>query len=55
MEQLAPGGRLVIPVGNALHQTLTRVTLTKEGRRTERMEGCIFVPLVVEYGWKDED
>lgn len=53
--QLAPGGRLVIPVGNAFHQTLTRVTLTDKGRRTERLEGCVFVPLVGEYGWKDED
>lgn len=53
--QLAAGGRLVIPVGNAFHQTLTRVTLTEQGRRTERLEGCVFVPLVGEYGWKDED
>jgi len=53
--QLAQGGRLVIPVGNAFHQTLTRVVITAEGRRTERLEGCIFVPLVGEYGWKEED
>jgi protein-L-isoaspartate(D-aspartate) O-methyltransferase len=53
--QLAPGGRLVIPVGNAFHQTLTRVTLKTEGRLTERLEGCVFVPLVGEYGWKEED
>lgn len=49
--QLALGGRLVIPVGNAFHQTLTRVTRTEGGKETESLEGCVFVPLIGEYGW----
>jgi protein-L-isoaspartate(D-aspartate) O-methyltransferase len=51
LDQLAEGGRLVIPVGNSFQQTLTRVTLTGGERRTERLEGCVFVPLIGKYGW----
>jgi protein-L-isoaspartate(D-aspartate) O-methyltransferase len=51
--QLALGGRLVIPVGNAFHQTLTRVTRTEGGKETESLEGCVFVPLIGEYGWEE--
>jgi protein-L-isoaspartate(D-aspartate) O-methyltransferase len=44
-DQLAPGGRLVAPVGGAL-QHLTRVRRTAEGLRIERLEPVRFVPLV---------
>lgn len=53
VEQLAPGGRLVIPVGNSFHQTLTRVTRTGQGVETEKLEGCVFVPLIGEQGWDE--
>ena len=52
VEQLADGGRLVIPVGNTFQQTLTRVTRRGGQRDVERLEGCVFVPLIGEYGWK---
>lgn len=52
IEQLADGGRLVIPVGNSFQQTLTRVTKRGDDRNVERLEGCVFVPLIGEYGWK---
>jgi protein-L-isoaspartate(D-aspartate) O-methyltransferase len=55
IEQLAEGGRLVIPVGNSYHQTLTRVTRRSGGDQVERLEGCVFVPLIGEYGWKEGD
>ena len=55
VEQLAPGGRLVIPVGNTFHQTLTRVTKGDGGNTTEGLEGCVFVPLVGEYGWDERE
>lgn len=55
VEQLAAGGRLVIPVGNTFHQTLTRVTRTAEGEQTENLEGCVFVPLIGEYGWGEHE
>ena len=52
--QLAPGGRLVSPVGNSLQQTLTRVTRSGDGFTTERLEGCVFVPLIGKYGWSED-
>ena len=51
VEQLAPGGRLVIPVGGWLSQTLCRVRKEQDGALVEeRMMGCTFVPLVGEHG-----
>jgi protein-L-isoaspartate(D-aspartate) O-methyltransferase len=55
VEQLEDGGRLVIPVGNSFHQTLTRVVRQGEGQRIEKLEGCVFVPLIGEYGWRDDE
>lgn len=52
-EQLAEGGRLVIPVGSRFGQTL--VSIEKEGERflEKNICGCVFVPLVGEDGWSD--
>ena len=55
VDQLAEGGRLVIPVGNSFQQTLTRVTRRGDGRQIERLEGCVFVPLIGKYGWAERD
>jgi protein-L-isoaspartate(D-aspartate) O-methyltransferase len=43
--QLAPGGRLVAPVGDE-HQFLTRVRRTPDGLVSERLDPVRFVPLV---------
>ena len=55
LEQLAPGGRLVIPVGpEATSQTLVRVT--KRGPddfRQEALTEVRFVPLIGEQGWRE--
>ena len=50
-EQLAEGGRLLIPLGGRDEQTLA--VLTKRGTELERREiGAVrFVPLVGKYGW----
>ena len=52
-DQLAEGGRLVIPVGERFMQILTIVT--KRGRKLDIEESiaCVFVPLVGKYGWKE--
>jgi protein-L-isoaspartate(D-aspartate) O-methyltransferase len=55
VDQLADGGRLVIPVGNSYQQTLTRVIRRGGERIAERLEGCVFVPLIGEYGWGEHD
>ncbi|MCK5573483.1 MAG: protein-L-isoaspartate(D-aspartate) O-methyltransferase, partial [Bacteroidetes bacterium] len=51
MNQLAPGGKLVIPVGDLDVQTM--VVITRTGDRFDRREisGFKFVPLVGKMGW----
>jgi protein-L-isoaspartate(D-aspartate) O-methyltransferase len=45
LAQLAVGGRLVIPVGDANTQTLVLVTRTAEGYRDEVLDNVTFVPM----------
>lgn len=54
VEQLAPGGRLLIPLGDRDTQKLTLVRRT-EGGGTERehVVGCVFVPLIGRFGWPE--
>lgn len=56
LDQLAVGGRLVIPVGPTLDsQSLVRVTRLPGGRfRDEDLGGVRFVPLVGAAGWPEE-
>ncbi len=54
IDQLAPGGRLVIPVGDSLVQELFRVTKTEAEVKKEDLGGCRFVKLIGKYGWKTE-
>jgi protein-L-isoaspartate(D-aspartate) O-methyltransferase len=53
LEQLAFGGRLVIPVGSTPHlQTLVRVRRQAKGDyRREELRQVRFVPLIGEQGW----
>ncbi len=51
-QQLAIGGRLVIPVGAIVHQTLLRVRRTGEDNFEEEDFGAVaFVPLIGAEGW----
>ncbi len=52
-DQLADGGRLVIPVGEAFAQTLTIVTKRGKKLDVEGSIGCVFVPLVGKFGWQE--
>ena len=54
LDQLAVGGRLVIPVGDRESQVLMRITrIEKDKYQEERMLGCRFVPLIGNHGWQD--
>jgi protein-L-isoaspartate(D-aspartate) O-methyltransferase len=54
IDQLAIGGRLVIPAGDAFVQDLFRVSKTEEGIKKEDLGGCRFVKLIGKYGWEAE-
>ncbi len=52
-QQLAENGMMLIPVGGRWYQELTRV-VRKGGKFAENeLGGCVFVPLIGEYGFKD--
>jgi len=52
LDQLAVGGRLVIPVGSADQQQLVRVTRSGDTAfETEDLGPVHFVPLIGEHGW----
>lgn len=54
-QQLAIGGRLVIPVGGGEGQTLRKVTRVAEHRyEEENLGGVAFVPLIGEHGWTED-
>ncbi|MEO8089210.1 MAG: protein-L-isoaspartate(D-aspartate) O-methyltransferase [Gemmatimonadales bacterium] len=54
VEQLAPGGRMVIPLGDRASQTLTLVERQGDGVRTSTIADVRFVPLVGEFGFRQE-
>ena len=51
-EQLARGGRLVIPVGGRGEQLLLRVTRDASGEHVEQRSGVRFVPLIGAHAWE---
>jgi protein-L-isoaspartate(D-aspartate) O-methyltransferase len=53
IEQLAEGGRLVLPVGERYSQILTLVRKEKGKITTEPSIGCIFVPLIGKFGYRE--
>ncbi|MGE3761431.1 MAG: protein-L-isoaspartate(D-aspartate) O-methyltransferase [Kofleriaceae bacterium] len=55
LEQLAIGGRLVIPVGTGRAQELVRVTRVDETQyRREDLGAVLFVPLIGAQGWAEQ-
>jgi protein-L-isoaspartate(D-aspartate) O-methyltransferase len=52
LDQLAIGGRLVIPVGSRHVQELLQITKLKEGNVYRNLGGCRFVPLINSDAWK---
>ena len=55
IDQLAPGGRLVIPVGDRSDQRLVLVRKGSDGSVEKReSDGCRFVRLIGKNGWSEE-
>ncbi len=46
VEQLKPGGRMVLPIGTRQEQVLVKVTRTESGYEKEILEQVVFVPLL---------
>jgi len=53
VDQLAIGGRMVLPVGNRELQDLVFLRKDEDGVRQVRLDGCAFVPLIGEAGFRD--
>ena len=53
LEQLAPGGRLVLPMGEEELQTLVRIRRGPRGLVEEYLGECRFVKLLGSYGWEE--
>jgi protein-L-isoaspartate(D-aspartate) O-methyltransferase len=51
--QLKEGGRMVIPVGQRPLQVCKKITRRAGRFETEDITGCVFVPLIGEYGWEE--
>lgn len=52
VEQLAPGGRMVIPLGDRANQTLTLARREGDQLRTTTVADVRFVPLLGEFGFR---
>ncbi len=53
VEQLEPGGLLVIPIGDQQSQELLVVQRVLDGQQIRSLGLCVFVPLVGEDGWHE--
>ena len=51
--QLAEGGRLILPVGDAENQELLSIERHGNSFETRTLEACRFVPLIGYHGWKE--
>ncbi len=51
VDQLAVGGRMILPVGDRFSQELVKLYKDHDGIHTTRLGGCRFVKLVGEHGW----
>jgi protein-L-isoaspartate(D-aspartate) O-methyltransferase len=52
LNQLAIGGRMVIPVGTRYIQELSKITKRQDGNTVQNLGGCRFVSLIGKSAWK---
>ncbi|CAN2050509.1 Protein-L-isoaspartate O-methyltransferase [Candidatus Magnetomoraceae bacterium gMMP-1] len=52
INQLAVGGRMIIPVGDRYIQILTKIYKDETGIKKHDFGGCRFVKLIGKYGWE---
>lgn len=53
LDQMADGGRLVLPIGNRYSQDLIKVTRIRDTFKELNLGGCRFVDLIGTHGWKE--
>ncbi|MBN1593950.1 MAG: protein-L-isoaspartate(D-aspartate) O-methyltransferase [Candidatus Coatesbacteria bacterium] len=55
VEQLAEGGRMVIPIGGSLSYQMMTLFEKRDGLlHKKEISGCVFVPLLGPHGWQTE-
>ena len=52
LDQLADGGRMVVPVGDKFSQELIRIDRKKDDFKEKNLGGCRFVDLIGVHGWQ---
>ena len=53
-DQLAEGGRLILPVGPPKAQILIQVERHRGKLQRREVTSCVFVPLIGEHGWPSD-
>ena len=53
LEQLADGGRMIVPIGDKYSQELIKITKDKESYVRKSLGGCRFVDLIGVHGWNE--
>ncbi len=53
LDQLADGGRMIIPIGDRTSQELIKITRDQDRYQKKYLGGCRFVDLIGVHGWKE--
>ena len=53
LDQLALGGKMVVPIGDKFSQELIKIIKQRQGYKEKNLGGCRFVDLIGVHGWKE--
>ena len=53
LDQLADGGRMIIPIGTKYSQEMIKIVRIKNSYKEKNLGGCRFVDLIGTHGWND--